>query len=125
MRSANWQLDWQLKTSLPDDSLPGCSREISAMRTAGPASRRFCGDRISRHSGRSIAFWRTTVATVAQEARRLVEHEARLKDLLAKQAQLNAFLDIDKHEAQVADEPRKAENKAVPARFAPRPRREP
>jgi Helicase conserved C-terminal domain len=34
------------------------------------------------------------------------EHEARLKDLLAKQAQLNACLDLDKHEAQIVDEPR-------------------
>jgi hypothetical protein len=32
------------------------------------------------------------------------EHEARLKDLLAKQAQLNACLDLDKHEAQIVDE---------------------
>ena len=36
------------------------------------------------------------------------EHEARLKDLLAKQAQLNACLDLDKHEAQVVDEPRES-----------------
>jgi hypothetical protein len=34
------------------------------------------------------------------------EHEARLKDLLAKQAQLNALLDLDKHGAQIVDEPR-------------------
>jgi N12 class adenine-specific DNA methylase len=34
------------------------------------------------------------------------EHEARLKELLAKQAQLNAVLDLDKHDAQtVADGP--------------------
>ena len=33
------------------------------------------------------------------------EHEARLKDLLAKQAQLNACLDLDKHETQIVDEP--------------------
>jgi hypothetical protein len=30
------------------------------------------------------------------------EHEARLKDLLVKQAQLNALLDLDKGERQVA-----------------------
>jgi hypothetical protein len=34
------------------------------------------------------------------------EHADRLKDLLAKQAQLNACLDLDKHEAQIVDEPR-------------------
>ena len=48
------------------------------------------------------------------------EHEARLKDLLARQAQLNACLDLDKHEAQVVDEPREPEEKAVPASFAAR-----
>ncbi len=41
------------------------------------------------------------------------EHEARLKDLLLKQAQLNACLDLDKHEAQIVDEPR--EDMAVDA----------
>jgi N12 class adenine-specific DNA methylase len=41
------------------------------------------------------------------------EHEARLKDLLAKQAQLNACLDLDKHEAQIVDEPREAEEEAL------------
>jgi hypothetical protein len=32
------------------------------------------------------------------------EHEARLKELLAKQDQLNAALDLDKHEQQVVAE---------------------
>jgi hypothetical protein len=41
------------------------------------------------------------------------EHEARLKDLLAKQAQLNACLDLDKHEAQIVDEPREPEEEAA------------
>jgi hypothetical protein len=34
------------------------------------------------------------------------EHEAHLKELLEKQAQLNACLDLDKHEVQIVDEPR-------------------
>lgn len=43
------------------------------------------------------------------------EHEERLKELQAKQAQLNAALDLDKHESQVvADDP----EKEVPASFA-------
>jgi hypothetical protein len=33
------------------------------------------------------------------------EHEARLRELLAKQAQLNASLDLDKHQPQVVYEP--------------------
>jgi hypothetical protein len=44
------------------------------------------------------------------------EHEARLKELLAKQAQLNAALDLDKHEAQTVAEPEG--EKVVPASFA-------
>ena len=40
-------------------------------------------------------------------------HEARLKDLLAKQAQLNACLDLDKHEAQIVEEPGEPEEEAV------------
>jgi hypothetical protein len=48
------------------------------------------------------------------------EHEARLKDLLAKQAQLNAALDLDKHEAQVLADDREPEEKNVPAGFAAR-----
>jgi hypothetical protein len=45
------------------------------------------------------------------------EHEARLKDCRAKQAQLNAAMDLDKHEAQaVAEEP----ERVVPASFAAR-----
>jgi len=46
------------------------------------------------------------------------EHEARLKELLVKQAQLNAMLDLDKHEQQTVAET--AGEKAVPASFAAR-----
>jgi hypothetical protein len=35
------------------------------------------------------------------QANRSFEHESRLKDLLARQAQLNAALDLDKNETQV------------------------
>jgi hypothetical protein len=41
------------------------------------------------------------------------EHEARLKDLLAKQAQLNACLDLDKHDTQIVGEP---DDKPMPDR---------
>jgi N12 class adenine-specific DNA methylase len=37
------------------------------------------------------------------------EHEVRLKELLAKQAQLNACLDLDKHDAQIVDESQETE----------------
>ena len=46
--------------------------------------------------------------------------EARLQELLAKHAQLNAALDLDKHEAQVVADPREPEAKTVAAGFAAR-----
>lgn len=48
------------------------------------------------------------------------EHEARLKDLLEKQAQLNAVLDLDKHEAQTVAEAPEAAEKTAPAGFVGR-----
>jgi N12 class adenine-specific DNA methylase len=42
------------------------------------------------------------------------EHEQRLKELLAKQAQLNAALDLDKNEHQVAQDSADAEGKDTP-----------
>jgi hypothetical protein len=41
-----------------------------------------------------------------EQAGRPYEHEAKLKDLLIRQAQLNALLDLDKGEQQVAPEDR-------------------
>jgi hypothetical protein len=43
------------------------------------------------------------------------EHEGRLKELMAKQVQLNASLDLDKHEAQVIAEP--TDEKAISPGF--------
>ena len=53
---------------------------------------------------------------------RTFEHEARLKELLAKQAQLNAALDLDKHEAQAVAEAPEAQGMMVPVGFAARVR---
>lgn len=56
------------------------------------------------------------MADYRAQADKPFEHEARLKGLLAKQAQLNAVLDLDKHEAQtVADS---EGEKELPASFA-------
>ncbi len=52
------------------------------------------------------------------------EHEARLRELLAKQAQLNAALDLDKHGCLVVAEHREPEERIVPASFAARIRAE-
>jgi hypothetical protein len=52
------------------------------------------------------------------------EHEARLRELLAKLAQLNAALDRDKHNTQVVAEAPEPEEKSVPTGFAARVRTE-
>jgi hypothetical protein len=51
------------------------------------------------------------------------EHESRLKELLAKQAELNAALDLDKHESQVVAEIPQAEIASPGQGFATRLRR--
>jgi hypothetical protein len=50
------------------------------------------------------------------------EHDARLKDLLARQAQLNACLDLDKHEAQIVDEPPESGEPVLPMPTLSEPR---
>jgi hypothetical protein len=44
-----------------------------------------------------------TLSDYRAQANRPFEHESRLKDLLAQQAQLNAALDLDKGERQAAE----------------------
>jgi hypothetical protein len=44
---------------------------------------------------------------------RSFEHETKLKDLLAKQAQLNAALDLDKHDTQTVAEAPEPSEKAI------------
>jgi chromosome segregation ATPase len=48
------------------------------------------------------------------------EHEARLQELLARQAQLNASLDLDKSDRQVVAESPEPEDKSIPAGFLSR-----
>jgi hypothetical protein len=43
-----------------------------------------------------------TLADYQAQANKPFDHEARMKDLLARQAKLNAALDLDKNEKQVA-----------------------
>jgi hypothetical protein len=77
-------------------------------------------DRRAEEEQREIERREKALADYKAQLGRPFEHEARLKDLLARQAQLNASLDLDKHEAQVVDEPGEPEEKAVPASFAAR-----
>jgi len=46
-----------------------------------------------------------TLTDYQAQAKRPFEHEARLKELLAREAQLNAALDLDKNDAQAAEAP--------------------
>ena len=77
-------------------------------------------DRKAEDEQREIERQEKALADYRAQLGRPFEHEARLKDLLAKQAQLNAALDLDKHDAQVVDEGREPEEKVVPAGFAAR-----
>jgi hypothetical protein len=44
----------------------------------------------------------TTPSDYQAQANKPFDHEARMKDLLARQAKLNAALDLDKNEKQIA-----------------------
>jgi hypothetical protein len=81
-------------------------------------------DRKAEDEQREIERREKALADYTGQLGKPFEHEARLKELLPKQAQLNASLDLDKHEAQVIDDVPEPEQKAVPATFAARIRRD-
>jgi hypothetical protein len=81
-------------------------------------------DRKAEDEKREIERQEKALADYKAQAGRPFEHEARLKELLAKQAQLNAALDLDKHETQTVAEEREPEERNVPAGFAARVRGE-
>ena len=80
-------------------------------------------DRKAEEEQREVERQEKALADFKAQLGRPFEHEARLKELLRKQAELNALLDLDKHEAQVMAEDRDVE-KAVPASFIERVRRD-
>jgi N12 class adenine-specific DNA methylase len=67
-------------------------------------------DRRAEDEQREIERQEKALAEYRTQLGRPFEHEARLKDLLVTQAQLNALLDLDKHDAQIVDEPRLQED---------------
>jgi N12 class adenine-specific DNA methylase len=77
-------------------------------------------DRKAEDEQREVERQEKALADYRGQLGRPFEHEARLRELLAKQAQLNASLDLDKHDAQVVDEAREPGEKIVPATFAAR-----
>jgi N12 class adenine-specific DNA methylase len=75
-------------------------------------------DRRAEEEQREIEQKEKALADYQGQLNRPFEHDARLKELLGKQAQLNAVLDLDKHDTQVVAETNDSEEKAVPASFA-------
>ena len=70
-------------------------------------------DRRAEDEKREIERQEKALTDYKAQMDRPFEHEARLKELQVKQAQLNAVLDLDKHDAQTV-----VESDEVPARFA-------
>ena len=81
-------------------------------------------DRKAEDEQRDIERQEKALVDYKTQMGRPFEHEARLKQLLTKQAQLNAALDLDKHDAQIVDEPREPEERVAAAGFAGRIRAE-
>jgi N12 class adenine-specific DNA methylase/adenine-specific DNA methylase len=77
-------------------------------------------DRRAEDEKQEIQRQEKALSQYREQLDRPFEHEERLKELLTQQAQLNAALDLDKNERQVApDDPQTETNKA-PAGFASR-----
>ena len=77
-------------------------------------------DRRAEDEQREIERQEKALADYKAQLGRPFEHEERLKDLLAKQAQLNAALDLDKHDVQTVDDAREPGGKEPVASFAAR-----
>lgn len=58
-----------------------------------------------------------TLSDYQTQAKRLFEHEARLKELLARQTRLNAALDLDKSDAQAAEAATEPDIETTPAPY--------
>ena len=70
-------------------------------------------DRKAEEEQRDIERQEKALTDYRAQLNKPFEHEVRLRDLLAKQAQLNAALDLDKHEAQVVAETPEPSEKSV------------
>ena len=60
-------------------------------------------DRVAAEEQKRVEHLEKTLTDYRAQADRPFEHEARLKELLVRQAQVNAILDLDKGERQVAE----------------------
>ena len=80
-------------------------------------------DRLAEEEQRELERQQKALADYYAQLGRPFEHESRLRDLLARQSKLNAVLDLDKHEAQIVDEPGEAAGDAISVTAQkPRPR---
>jgi N12 class adenine-specific DNA methylase len=77
-------------------------------------------DRKAEDEQREVERHEKALSDYQAQLGRKFEHEARLKELLAKQAQLNASLDLDKHDAQVVAENLEGPEKSIPTSFTAR-----
>jgi hypothetical protein len=59
-------------------------------------------DKLAEQEQERAARFAKNLADYREQADKPFEHEARMKDLLLRQAQLNAALDLDKNERQIA-----------------------
>jgi hypothetical protein len=110
----------------PDLFVRGTATYTANLNPDNPAGTLMSIDHVLRHldrraedEQREIERQEKALADYKTQLGRPFEHEVRLKELLVKQAQLNAALDLDKHEAQVVVEVPEGE-KAVSASFAAR-----
>jgi N12 class adenine-specific DNA methylase len=71
-------------------------------------------DRLAEEEKARIEREEKALSDYMAQCGRAFEHEQRLKELLAKQAELNAALDLGKHEHQVAPDSAEAEDKEPP-----------
>ena len=60
-------------------------------------------ERVATQEQERADYLHTTLADYQAQANRPFEHEERLKELLVRQAQINALLDLDKGERQIAE----------------------
>jgi hypothetical protein len=71
-------------------------------------------DRLAEEERAQIERKEKALADYKAQLDKAFEHEQRLKDLLAQQATLNAALDLDKNEHQLAQDSAETDNKEIP-----------
>jgi hypothetical protein len=71
-------------------------------------------ERVATQQQERADYLQKTLADYQAQADRPFEHEARLKELLVRQAQINALLDFDKGERQIAKAARDGDDLTIP-----------